>query len=545
MRSVAGALLWQITRPYRWWLLAVGTYLLATISFTQMLPAELRVRFGQGVVSAIGIWLALPTTAIVFLLVVMFSLSAKYLKEEGFTTHMRVLPVRTRTLVAWPMVASCFSVMAVWWVVACLVLRPTGSAAPLWWPAAALALFLAVFQVLAWTPFAQRWLQASVMVAVFMVSFVSVAAGLLFAAGRRLDVGEPMIAAVLIALIPLPYACALCGVARARRGDSYDWKLWNRLIERAAARRPAGRRPFSSAARAQVWFECRAHGWRMPVSVGFVLSFFAFLFLTEPALAIIGIWKVVGMLLGSTLLVTAALGISLGNVRDVFSKPQNAAFVLTRPNSSVSVIQSKMLAAAINTAASWLLVPIFLSLLLLRPELCEPIANAAHGVPGWRVVGLPLLTLALLATVTWKTIVESLWIGLTGRDWVARANLCGIVVALFGATSLGYWIHFHPELQPTAWAVLPCIVGLFILCKLLAAACVIRSLGRLRLIGKSTVATMIVAWSLIVCGLYLAAYWLIPSQLWSASGTLAAVALFVPFSRPVGAPLALEWNRHR
>ncbi len=135
--------------------------------------------------------------------------------------------------------------------------------------------------------------------------------------------------------------------------------------------------------------------------------------------------------------------------------------------------------------------------------------------------------------------------GLTGRDWVAQANVFGGAAVFFGAIGLGSWVYFHPELQPGAWAALPWIVGLLILCKLLVAACVLRSLGRSRLIGKSTVATMIVAWSLIVVGLYLAAYWLIPGQLWSAGGTLAAVVLFVPFSRPVGALLALEWNRHR
>ena len=40
------------------------------------------------------------------------------------------------------------------------------------------------------------------MVAVFMVSFVSLGAGLLFIADRRLNVGEPWIAAVLMALFP-------------------------------------------------------------------------------------------------------------------------------------------------------------------------------------------------------------------------------------------------------------------------------------------------------------------------------------------------------
>ena len=211
--------------------------------------------------------------------------------------------------------------------------------------------------------------------------------------------------------------------------------------------------------------------------VGFVLSFFACLFVIEPALAVVGIWKVLGMVLGSTLLVASLSGISLGSLHDVFSKPRSDTFILTRPISTASVIGSKMITAAISTVASWLLVPICLSLLLLRPELCEPIADRAHSVPFWKAVGLPLLAAALLGALTWKNIIENLWMGLTGRDWVAQANVFGGAAVFFGAIGLGSWVYFHPELQPGAWAALPWIVGLLILCKLLVAACVLRSLG--------------------------------------------------------------------
>jgi hypothetical protein len=545
MRSIAGALLWQITWPYRRWLVAVGVYLIAAILVVHGLPADLRARLGPSVVSSIGHCLSIPLIPIELLLVIVFSLPAKTLKEEGFTVHMRVLPVRTSTLVAWPMVGGCVAVMAVWWIVAALVMRPAGIAAPLWWPAAAMGLFLAVFQALAWTPFAQRWLQASIMVSAFMIAFLAVGISLLFIGDRRVTVGDSTIAAVLFALMPLAYAGALSGVARARRGDIYDWQLWNRLVARAAARRPASRSPFSSAEMAQLWFEYRAQGWKMPFLAGLVVSFFAFLYLIEPALASGGIWNILGVLLGATLMVVALTGMSLGNMHDLTSRTRNATFVLTRPISTVSIVRSKILAAAVGSAAAWLIVPIFLSLPLLRPELRDPIMDTMRRMPVWKAVGLPILALALLVTLTWKLIVEGLWIGLTGRNWVAAANVCGVVIVWLVGTSLGYWIHFRPQVGQEAWAALPWIVGALVFCKLLVATWVIRSLDQSRLIGRSTMATMIVAWCLIVAGLFSAAWWFVPNQHWSASGAFAAAVLFVPFCRPLGAPLALAWNRHR
>jgi hypothetical protein len=56
---------------------------------------------------------------------------------------------------------------------------------------------------------------------------------------------------------------------------------------------------------------------------------------------------------------------------------------------------------------------------------------------------------------------------------------------------------------------------------------------------------MLGAWGLVVFGMSAIAIWLIPEQILSLSGAVAAAVLSVPFSRLAGAPLALEWNRHR
>jgi hypothetical protein len=52
-------------------------------------------------------------------------------------------------------------------------------------------------------------------------------------------------------------------------------------------------------------------------------------------------------------------------------------------------------------------------------------------------------------------------------------------------------------------------------------------------------------WCLVVGGLLLAAWWLLPAGLVPLTTISAAIILLVPFSRLAGAPLALHWNRHR
>ena len=56
---------------------------------------------------------------------------------------------------------------------------------------------------------------------------------------------------------------------------------------------------------------------------------------------------------------------------------------------------------------------------------------------------------------------------------------------------------------------------------------------------------MIGVWSLVVAGLCLAVYCVVPSEHLALPQTAAGIALTIPFSRLAGAPLALAWNRHR
>jgi hypothetical protein len=56
---------------------------------------------------------------------------------------------------------------------------------------------------------------------------------------------------------------------------------------------------------------------------------------------------------------------------------------------------------------------------------------------------------------------------------------------------------------------------------------------------------MIAGWGLIVTAICLLIVWLVPGSRLPVRDLIAGVVLLVPFSRLAGAPLALDWNRHR
>ena len=58
-------------------------------------------------------------------------------------------------------------------------------------------------------------------------------------------------------------------------------------------------------------------------------------------------------------------------------------------------------------------------------------------------------------------------------------------------------------------------------------------------------AEFMVAWLAVVAALCGLAFYLLPGAYAVPTNVVPGVALFVPFARLAGAPLALEWNRHR
>jgi hypothetical protein len=325
VHSPGQAILWQIFGRFRWGFVSAGVFLLAAVALSHVLPRHWTIPLGDDAVPAVGWFLGMSCLFVNVMLIVAFSMSGADARNFTFDKYPFVLPVRTAALVAWPLISGCLTVAAVWLINASFVFRPTGIAAPLWWPATALALFLATFQALAWTPFAQRWLHCVLAVVVLMTPFVVLLVGIV------LDVrlSEFAVTVLLMALIPLAYFAAHSGVARARCGDFYDWRAWGRFTEWLSHGRRAASHPFRSMRRAQLWYECRAH-MIVPVFIACMLPCFLFVVAIEPRNVDFG-WRLLGILLVAPVLVAMLSGGALGHLVDPLSKHETGSFFARSP----------------------------------------------------------------------------------------------------------------------------------------------------------------------------------------------------------------------
>ena len=133
MYSPARAILWQIFRRSRWGFAAAAAFLCLAVVLVHLLPTHWTIQMRDDQVPAAGWFLGVSCLYLNVVLMAAFGMSGADARNLTFASHMFVLPVRTRTLVAWPMLSGCVTVAVVWLITACLVFRPSGIAAPLWW----------------------------------------------------------------------------------------------------------------------------------------------------------------------------------------------------------------------------------------------------------------------------------------------------------------------------------------------------------------------------------------------------------------------------
>ncbi|HEY2415758.1 MAG TPA: hypothetical protein VGI40_26195 [Pirellulaceae bacterium] len=542
------AILWQIYWRNRWGFAVAAAYLLMAITTSHLLTPYARTHWGDGAVTMVGLYLGAPCALIIVMVIASFCMSGNRMGEVCPPTHMLVLPVSSRMLVTVPMAAGAATVAVVWLIVAYFVLRPADVTAPILAPTAALTLFLTVFQALAWTPFAQKWIQGILTVVAGAATFGWVLGGIAFGFNRFGPAAEPFVAAFLVlALVPIAYWFALNGVTMGRRGDSYDWRLWSRLMERLAAWRKPAEHPFSSASAAQVWLELRSIGWYPPVmTLGVTLSFAPVVLLADPS-DLGQTWKFLGIFVGLAILMATVSGGAMGNIGgiDVSAKSSYESFLFARPISSPAVVRDKFLMGVLSTLAVWLAALPMGLLIFLRPGFGQTLMEIARQTPAWKVAVLPPLIAFFLLCVTWKQMVEGFWIGLTGRPWLVHLFTTAMVLLIIGGMGFGIWVNIYTDYQPLAKSVVPWIAAVCLVVKLVAAVFVMRALLSSQLLPIEHVGAMVALWVLIVALLGSISLWLVPSGAASMLDILGGIILLVPFSRLAGAPLAVEWNRHR
>lgn len=553
MRSPALAIAWEFGRRHRWGFAALAGYLLL-LGTTDLLIVDA----GHAVsMDDLGDWPEVAprsfATAVVpvslftyyFLAVFSFGLTGDLAARQSmYPARLFTLPVTTAELALWPMLYGAATLAGLFMAATRFAVWPSGVDFPLLWPALFAAAMLAWTQAFMWMPYGLPGLR----VIVTVLWLATIDAVVFTAVDRR--VPESVMVATLAPQVPLAYLCARLAIARARRGDVPDWRPAFARLARLAALLPQERDRFPSAARAQSWFEWRVHGKSLPGWVGMLLPFeLIFLFVAGNETPSLVAYTLFGVLLTPPLVGAFAaprVRTSSPHVSDGYGV---TPFMAARPLTSAALIAAKLKMAIRSTLAAWLLVlvaiPTALTLSGTWPVVIERARQVSDAIGTPRAVVLGLLGFSGLVVWTWKQLVQSLYVGLSGREWLIRLSTSLTLTVLIFIEPIVQWIHDNSDVRIALWNAMPWILAALVLVKVSAASWVASRLQSSGVLSGRVLVTGAACWVVVVLALYALFGWLVSGPLVPRYFLLLLAILAVPLARVSAAPLALAWNRHR
>jgi hypothetical protein len=233
-------------------------------------------------------------------------------------------------------------------------------------------------------------------------------------------------------------------------------------------------------------------------------------------------------------------------VKDYYGVAPSTA---TLPISTGELVGAKLRAAALSALAAWgfvvVAVPVAVLLTGRQEEVLGCWQQAQQHLHPFKLAALIMAAATLLFVCTWKRLVDSLFLGLTGRKWVIEGAI-GVGMSVFILLCLvGGWIYRHPETHERFRAMLPWLIVLVILCRLLLAGLALRQGMRQGLFEPRTALCWLTAWVLLGSALFGLLAYVVPADLVPLGYLAFAILLTLPMVRLTAAPLALAWNRHR
>src|SRR5216110_179155 len=541
MPSAARAIAWEFRQRHRWGLIALAGYFLVLATIKLLIPeSSLTFNMDSGERFAVVVMVPLTATFLYVLTAFTYGLSGDVAgRQSMYPARMFTLPVSTTALTLWPMLYGAAAMAMLWLATRFLAVWPAGFDIPVIWPALAAVSLLAWTQVLTWMPYGLPGLR--VILAVLWLGTVDSIVLL----ALRYQASEAVMVAIVAPQIPLAFLAARFAVGRARRGDVPDC----RGVFAGAKSRPQAPRPFASPARAQAWFEWRRHGGSLPALVGLLLPFeLAMLWLAKDAPAFVFEIVFLALITPPFMAACTAWTVSRPNPqeRDSYGVPP---FIATRPLTSAELIAAKLKMAMWSTLAAWLVLLVAMPLALEWSGTWSVVTERARrmhdaiGTPRGATVVLLILTGFIVAT--WKQLVQSLHIGLTGREWIVKGSVLLTLTLLILLGPIVEWIIDSPGVRRALWNALPLILGILVGIKMSAAAWIATRLDRSRLLGDRALVAGAACWLVAVLALYGVLVWFFSTP-FVAHYQLALIAILaVPLARVSAAPLALAWNRHR
>jgi hypothetical protein len=535
---------WQFRRQHRWGMIAMIGYLFVMAVIKVVVVVRGQHVDLDDVSFALAVVVPLTATFLYLLSVFSFGLSGDLAARQSmYPARMFTLPITADALAAWPMLYGTAAVVLLWFGTRLLALWPSDVAVPVIWPALLAASLLAWTQALTWMPYPWRGLR----VIITVLWLASIDAVIMLA--LNLKASEPVMLAILAPHVPLAYLVARSAIARARRGDVPDWRGRFAAAGRTDDVEWQARHRFASPERAQLWFEWRQIGRSLPRLVALVLPFelaLLFLFRDTPEL----IFEVLLFVLFTPPLLAAFVAATAARTSTSIGDGYGVTpFVATKPLTNGSLIAAKMKAMAWSTVAAWMLVLAATPLALRLSGAAPAVMERAHrlvevmGMP--RGIAILLLGLAGLLASTWKQLVQSLYIGMSGREWIVKGSVFAVLTFLAVVLPLAVWISGSRRAMAVLWTNLGPIAAVLVCFKLCAALWLAIRLHDKRLLSDRTLIAGALFWDVAVFALYALLVWIVPLVL-IESYILALVAILeMPLARVAAAPLALAWNRHR
>ena len=536
MQSVPAAFAWEFQQQHRVGLGALAAYLLAFVAIKVfVLPPEYVLRVDPP--NGLAAFIIVPVTAMMFYLVGVFTfgLSGDLAGRSSiYPAYKLTLPVSTRALAGWPMLYGT-TTMFLLALITMALLRWVNTRAfvvPLVWPGLLAATYLAWTQAFMWMPYGLRGIRV-----ILAVLFLTAVDAIVFIAIEK-EAAETTMIALLAPQLPLAYLLAWIAVGRARRGHAPDWSLRRPRAASAAAALPAT--VFSSPWRAQLWLEWRQHGWALPSMVAMVV----------PAVLLL-LFIPVGST-SPTVLITLFAVLVMPPFLAAFAAGKLATvttFGIIRPLTIAGLVGAKLAMSVLSTLASWVIV-VFAVVAALElsgrsTELIERARELIDITGTARFLAVAGLILFAAIASTWKYLVQSLCIGLTGRPWLIKTAVLLALIVLMAVGPTIDWLWHHPGAQRAIWNALPLVFAALVAAKAIAASSVAAALSRGGVLSDRWLLIGAVGWLATVVTLYGVHVWLAQSPLVPRYYLAVWAILPVPLARIGAAPLALARNRHQ
>ncbi len=542
--SIAQAIGWEFRQRHRWGLIAL-------IGYVVMLAVIKLVVVTRGVFihldspESFAFMVMMPLTATFTYLLAVFSFGLDgdlAARQSMYPARMFTRPLTSDALAGLPMLYGTLVMIVLWLVTRLLALWPTGILIPWAWPGLLLASLLAWTQALTWMPYPLTGLR--IIAAVLVLGTIDTLALLALHFHAR----ESVMLAILAPQIPLAYVVARFAVARARRGEVPDWRGALVRVTPVAEVLSHRRDRFATPARAQAWFEWRRHGRSLPMWVAILLPFeLVLLWVAGDSTSLI-VEILLSVLLTPAFMATfAAAAVSQSNpsASDAYGV---SPFIATRPLTNAELVAAKLKMAIRSTAFAWLLVLLAVPL-ALRFSGTDTVVlehwrhlTAIVGTP--RAIGFLLLVMWGFIALTWTQLVQSLYIGLTGRGAVIKGSVVLVLGFFFLFGPFAEWIVETQRLG-RIWSALPLIFTILVSLKMIAAVWIGVRLYERRLLSDRMLVIGAACWSIAVFALYGVLVWLYDAPHIPHYLVMLVAILLIPLARLSAAPLALAWNRHR